>query len=189
MLLEHNPSNGFHLPRPFKFQSFWLLDLSFPKIVSDTWGRLRSLKEAIDCFSRKALDWNKHYFGNIFGKKKRVMACLNGIQKNLATNPLHSLLEMEKELHKELNELLNQEEELWVQISCINRLIVGNRNIAFHHISTIVRRWRNRISCIKNDMGEWIQSELGVMNYIRKGFDKLFTTSLECTPISPPLAF
>ena len=35
-------------------------------------------------------------------------------------------------------------------------------------------------------MGEWIQSELGVMNYIRKGFDKLFTTSLECTPITPP---
>ena len=40
------------------------------------------------------------------------MACLNRIQKTLATNPLHSLLEMEKELHKELNELLNQEEEL-----------------------------------------------------------------------------
>ena len=35
-------------------------------------------------------------------------------------------------------------------------------------------------------MGEWIQSELGVMNYIRGGFDKLFTTSLEYTPLTPP---
>ena len=112
MLLEHNPSNGLHLPRPFKFQSFWLSDLTFPEIVLDAWWRLHSLQEAIDCFSRKASDWNKHYFENSFGKKKRVMACLNGIQKTLATNPLHSLLEMEKELHKELNELLNQEEEL-----------------------------------------------------------------------------
>ena len=35
-------------------------------------------------------------------------------------------------------------------------------------------------------MGEWIQSELGVMNYIRGGFDKLFITSLEYTPLTPP---
>ena len=61
---------------------------------------------AIDCFSRKALDWNKHHFGNIFGRKKRVLAWLNGIQKALAENPSHSLVEMEKSLHKELNDLL-----------------------------------------------------------------------------------
>jgi len=87
------------------------------------------------------------------------MGRLNGIQKALATNPSHSLLKIKKELHKELNDLLNQEEELWVQKSRINRLIEGDRNTAFHHISTIVIRWGNRISYIKNDMVEWIQSE------------------------------
>ena len=87
------------------------------------------------------------------------MGRLNGIQKALTTNPSDSLLKIKKELHKELNDLLNQEEELWVQKSHINRLIEGDRNIAFHHISTIVIRWGNRISYIKNDMGEWIQSE------------------------------
>ena len=87
------------------------------------------------------------------------MGRLNGIQKALATNPSDSLLKIKKELHKELNDLLNQEEELWVQKSCINRLIEGDRNTAFHHISTIVIRWGNRISYIKNDMGEWIHSE------------------------------
>jgi len=35
-------------------------------------------------------------------------------------------------------------------------------------------------------MGEWIRSELGVMNYIRGGFDKLFITNLEYTPLTPP---
>ena len=52
-------------------------------------------------------------------------------------------------------------------------------------MSTIIRRRRNKISCIKNDMGEWIQSEIGAMNYIRKGFERLFTTSLDLAPLNP----
>ncbi|KAK7822354.1 hypothetical protein CFP56_036601 [Quercus suber] len=78
VLLEPNPSNGIPLPRPFRFQSFWLSALSFPRIVSEAWGSC-PLQAAIDCFSRKASDWNKHHFGNIFGRKKRVLAQLNGL--------------------------------------------------------------------------------------------------------------
>ena len=73
-----------------------------------------------------------------------------------------------------------------MQKSCINRLIKGDRNTVFHHMSTIVRRRRNRISCIKNDMGEWINSEFGAMNYIRKGFSKLFITTLVYSPFHLP---
>ena len=106
VLLESNPSNEIHLSRPFRFQSLWLSDLSFPRIVSEAWGFSRPFQVAIECFSRKASDWNKHHFGNIFGRKKRVLARLNGIQKALAENPSRSLIEMEKSLHKELNDLL-----------------------------------------------------------------------------------
>ena len=171
ILLETNPSNKVFLPRPFKFQSFWLSDLSFPGFVKEAWGRARTLREFVESFSRKATDWNKNHFGNFFGKKRRVMARLNGIQTAIANHPSHSLLDLEKVLHKELNTLLDQEEELWVQKSSINRLIEGDRNTTFHHLSTIVRRRRNKISCIKNDMGEWILSENGAMNHIRKGFE------------------
>ena len=80
---------------------------------------------------------------------------------------------------------MDQKEELWVQKSRINRLIEGDRNMTFHHMSTIVRRRRNKISCIKNDMGEWIQSEVGVMNHIRRGFERLFTNSLDAALLSP----
>ncbi|XP_075665849.1 uncharacterized protein LOC142635595 [Castanea sativa] len=54
MLLESNLNNGIHLPRPFKFQSFSLVNLSFPGIVLEAWGQARSLQDAIDCFSKKA---------------------------------------------------------------------------------------------------------------------------------------
>ena len=69
---------------------------------------------AIDKFAKKATDWNRCHFGNIFGKKKRIMARLNGNQKVMADCPSHSLVVLEKELHRELECILNQEEELWV---------------------------------------------------------------------------
>ena len=62
---------------------------------------------------------------------------------------------------------------------------MGDRNTTFHHMSAIVRRRRNKISCIKNELGEWIQSEVGAMNYIRRGFERLFTTSLDAAPLNP----
>ena len=65
-----------------------------------------------------------------------------------------------------------------MQKSRINRLIEGDKNTTFHHMFMIVRRSRNQISCIKNDMGAWINSEFGAMNYIKEGFRKLFTTTL-----------
>ena len=41
------------------------------------------------------------------------MARLDGAQKALAERPSNSLVELEKDLQRELNEVLNQEQELW----------------------------------------------------------------------------
>lgn len=52
------------------------------------------------------------------------------------------LLNLESELLKELDNVLNQEEEIWVLKSRVNWMIQGVRNIAFYHVSTLVRRKR-----------------------------------------------
>lgn len=52
------------------------------------------------------------------------------------------LLNLESELLKELDNVLNQEEEIWVLKSRVNWMIQGDRNIAFYHVSTLVRRKR-----------------------------------------------
>ena len=41
ILLETNPSRQIHLTRPFKFQSFWLSDPSFPNVVKQAWQHPR----------------------------------------------------------------------------------------------------------------------------------------------------
>ena len=51
VLMETNPKRQLHLTRPFKFQSFWLSDPSFPSVVSQAWHHPRKLMEAIEAFS------------------------------------------------------------------------------------------------------------------------------------------
>ena len=164
--------------------------MSFPSIVRDAWGRTNRLDEAVEKFTRDATEWNRNHFGNIIVKKRRVMARLDGAQKALAERPTEFLVELEKDLQKELNEVLNQEQELWALKSRLNWMVLGDRNTSFFHVSTIVQRRRNRISCLKNSVGEWVQEETQIMSFIREAFVKLYTTShleekLQLSPISP----
>ena len=71
VLMETNPCRPMQMNRPFKFQSFWLSDPSFPSVVNQAWRHPRNLREAIDIFATQANMWNKNHFGNIFHKKKR----------------------------------------------------------------------------------------------------------------------
>ena len=45
-------------------------------------------------------------------------------------------------------------------------MILGDRNTAFYHMSTLVRRSRNQISAIKNSVGEWLYVERDIMEHI-----------------------
>ena len=56
-------------------------------------------------------------------------------------------------------------------------MVQGDRNTAFYHVSTLVRRNRNRITAIKNSVGEWLNSEEEVMAFIQRGFCDIYSTS------------
>lgn len=60
----------------------------------------------------------------------------------------------------------------------ITWLVEGDRNIGFYHTSTLVYRRRNRISCMKDRAGNWIQGERKIAEFIRNGYFDLFTFSL-----------
>ena len=123
VMLDMLPTNHMGRMRPFKFQTRWLTDPTFPRIVSHVWRQHNILEGAIESFSKEALVWNKVQFGNIFAKKKKIKARLNGIQKVVRVRPSTFLLELEKELLGELDIILRQEEELWALKSRVNWLI------------------------------------------------------------------
>ncbi|XP_075649874.1 uncharacterized protein LOC142620385 [Castanea sativa] len=120
VLLDLHPQSNFRLDRPFRFQNFWLSDNSFPDLVRNAWANHAGLYDSLNKFTSEVKFWNRELFGNIFAKKKRILACLSGIQRTMAVRPTSFLVNLEKELQLELNSILNQEEELWAFKSRIN---------------------------------------------------------------------
>ena len=92
VLMEALPVSTIKLNRPFRFQEFWLSDISFPTIVSKAWNGNTELEESIDYFSKDATAWNKSHFGNIHQKKGRILARIYGAQKALSNNPSSFLI-------------------------------------------------------------------------------------------------
>jgi len=57
-------------------------------------------------------------------------------------------------------------------------MIQGDRNTAFYHVSILVRRKRNQIFEIKDSVGEWLYEENAIKDFIRSGFNEVYTSSL-----------
>lgn len=173
--LHHNQGNSF--PRPFRFQPMWLSHPDFPDLVKEAWARPSNLPSAVTSFTARAKCWNKEHFGNIFHRKRRICARLKGVQSALGVNPNNFLIDLEKSLLKELSSVASLEAEFWSMKARISWVVEGDRNTAFFHNSTLIRRRRNRISNLKDRMGNWLTGDYEIANFIRQGFLELFTTS------------
>lgn len=87
------------------------------------------------------------------------------------------LVNLESQLRKDLEEVLDQERDLWMLKSKMNWMIQGDYNTSFYHVSTLTRRKRNSIASVKDEEGLWITEEREVRDYLRRGFMNLYTTS------------
>ena len=162
--------------RPFRFQPMWLSHPFFSGVVCDAWSNPPTLQPAVVSFSEKARVWNKKHFGNLFQRKKRALARLKGIQESLAASPSTHLINLKKMLRSEFTKVAKLEEEFWAMKSRVLWLVEGDRNISFYHTVVLVRRRRNHILCMKDRMGNWINREREISEFIREGFSDLFTT-------------
>lgn len=93
----------------------WLADSSFSNIVRQAWMRPGDWRNKVSEFKRIAKIWNRENFGNIFHKKSKILARLEGIDKSLMVRSNHRMEMLQKDLWRELEEILNQEELFWYQ--------------------------------------------------------------------------
>ena len=180
--LDKPPS--LNLPRPFIFQPVWLSHPDFPNVLNNSWDVIFPLESNVIEFTKTVVKWNRDVFGNIFWKKQNLVARLRGIQCGLASAPNNFLVNLERKLRLEYLSVLQQEEEFWSVKSRYNCLIQGDRNTAFFHASTLVRRKRNRIFSLKDNMGNWVHLESEIAVLVRQGFMELFCTSKVSAPRS-----
>ena len=101
----------------------------------------------------------------------------------MSNNPSDFLIQLEKNLTKEYKDIMQQEKEFWALKSRLNWAKFGDCNTAFFHTTTLVRRHRNKIKSIQNSVGEWIMDEEGIKKHILLGFQQLFQTEDQLSPL------
>ena len=82
-------------------------------------------------FVDRVKKWNVEVFGNLFAKKRRVLARLKGTQKAIAENPNDFLLNLENKLLSKYSLILVQEEEYWALKSRLNAASFGDHIPSF----------------------------------------------------------
>ena len=148
-------------------------------MVRDAWSRGQSLENAVQTFTNSAKKWNKEVFGNFFSRRKKIEARLNGVQKAMANRPSDFLVELESNLRKKYVEDKELIDEYWAMKARINWLVLGEHNTSYYHASVINGRRRNRITSLKDNVGNCITDEIEVADYIRKWYMNLYTTDME----------
>ncbi|XP_021810130.1 uncharacterized protein LOC110753525 [Prunus avium] len=149
--------------KPFRFEAMWLKHCLFPEFIKAEWKNLEgSVSNKFDMLIPLLREWNTQVFGQIFQKKKRILAKLQGVQMSLCKGFSPFLSNLEKHLQQEFEDLLDQEDVFWKQKSRVSWLQGGDRNTKFCHITTLVRRRRNRIERLKDNNGDWISSKEGL---------------------------
>ena len=140
------------------------------------WNNEMPYYRAVSEFIQQVQRWNKNSFGNIFQRMKILLARIGGVQRALERRSLRSLYRLEARLKRELEEVLMQEELLWLQRSRRDWIFFCDRNTAYFHQKPITRRCHNRIDAIKAEDGRWLYDMDAIKQHATNFFSKLYTS-------------
>lgn len=125
-------------------------------------------------------------------KKKELLDKLDGLDKNAEILGLtaHDRT-VQKELRRQLNDLLKQEELKWLQRYKEKEIKEGDCSTRYYHGKANGRRRKNRILSLEQEEG-LIDGEENLMQYITDFYTKLFgqadpSSIMGSSPLSPRL--
>lgn len=99
--------------KPFKIFKVWMNHSSLRDTVLAAWRQEATVGENLNKIASVLEVWNKEVFGNIFQRKRRLANRIRGVQRALEVSDSNFLLNLEKDLLGELEEVLYQEESFW----------------------------------------------------------------------------
>ncbi|KAK4274243.1 hypothetical protein QN277_017497 [Acacia crassicarpa] len=166
----------------FRFETAWALHGCFLDVIRDCWrNHMDQGDSAIENFvgnlktcTQRLMVWSKKEFPNSRKKIELLKSHLAELALEVRTSEVSRRI---MEAKVDLDRHLEREEQYWWLRSRNSWLAAGDRNSRFFHISTIKRRQQNRISCIRNDDGNWLYEKDDISNNIATFFQELFTTS------------
>ncbi|GKV19127.1 hypothetical protein SLEP1_g29421 [Rubroshorea leprosula] len=179
VLLNLDPSHPSIGKRPFRMEKFWVDHPEFQCLVRDTWNFADAT--TVQCVSstmQKAKVWSRVSFGNLFKRKKKILARLDGIHRFLSSQHSNFLTNLEKTLTNEYSDILKLEEDLWFMKARTNWLVDGDKNSRFFHVTALKHRSQNKIHALKDSAGNWLWNLEDIKVLCRDYFKDLFTSSL-----------
>ena len=124
-------------PKPFKFFNYWTKHTSFLAAVKESWmepmlgSPMEKLHRKLKRLKQRLKAFNKELFSDISVRVKAKRVELDRIQEEVLRQPRTDLVQLEKNLSKELYELMQAEEGHYKQKSRIKWLREGDANTNF----------------------------------------------------------
>ncbi|XP_057746261.1 uncharacterized protein LOC130965520 [Arachis stenosperma] len=160
--------------KPFWFEYMWMQHKEFQPFLKNNWNRDLALDESIKVFVEKVKQWNHNIFENIFNQKRILLSRLKGIQNSPRYGRSEFLDNLEDDLNKELEVILDREQMFWIQKSKETWMVEGDRNTKYYHNKAIIRRRRNKIFKLRDSGGSWIDNLDNLKGHVCAYFKHLF---------------
>ncbi|KAJ1413531.1 Ribonuclease H-like superfamily [Sesbania bispinosa] len=102
LLRLHGGGYSVRSNRPFRFLAPWLADASFKNVVEEAWQVEGNWNYKVRNFQDKVLKWNSNHYGNIFHRKRRILARMKGINNR---NKIEALSKENSDLDTDKREI------------------------------------------------------------------------------------
>ncbi|XP_024199454.1 uncharacterized protein LOC112202681 [Rosa chinensis] len=181
ILVKHNHSSRTtRRNSPFRFHAMWMQHESYMDMVNETWNNCSGdLQVKTTTLAHSLSIWNKEVFGNIFKQKRILLARICGIQRSLGRQNIPFLLNLEKDLISQYEQIRDAEALFWRQKSRDKWLCEGDRNTKFFHLTTMIRRRRNKIDGLFDASGVWTDNPAAMKQIAADFFKNLFTVVVD----------
>ncbi|XP_031116600.1 uncharacterized protein LOC116020256 [Ipomoea triloba] len=170
----------------FVFQGAWTKHHDFINFTGQNWDKEDTVWHNKNLFASKLKEWNRAVFGNIHLRKDNLLRRLDGIQRKMDHGGHRGLVQLERKIRKELEEVLQQEEILWFQQSREDWIASGDRNTKLYHAATKNKKaktWRhNFLDSDGNPMNDEHMIERAIQEYFSGIFTKDVEADTSCIP-------
>ena len=156
MNIESEGGEVAHGPNVLRFEAKWLKEGRFRQVVEEAWEQAGVRCNSNTLAGKLAIvhDHLHKWDRQILQKRKKKIRKKQILMEKVSCDVLsEENVELQRELAKEIEELLEQEEMHWAQRSRINWLQNGDKNTSYFHNFAKERRKRNLIKKLRNENG------------------------------------
>ena len=169
--------------KEFRFFAPWVTHDDFNEVVKRSWVESRNWHENVMSFVGNVQEWNKEVFGNVNQRKRSLLRKLDSINRKFERLQFDSSIEGEREnVWGQLEEVLAQEEIMWLQRSRCSWYNEGDKNTRYFHYMANSRKKRNRIEALKGDDGEWEYDPMKIRQIGTSFFTSLYMDDNDVMP-------